>query len=92
MRAPYGSPELTVATSSIGTERYRHRLLDGLSGIGAGHGARSQGASGWPGRGLARMKSALRSGWRSLWKLSPWAICPSMPRIARFILASRQVV
>ena len=42
--------------------------------------------------GLARMKSALRSGKRSLWKLSPWAIWPSMPRIARFIRASRQVV
>ena len=26
------------------------------------------------------------------WKLSPWAICPSMPRMARFIFASRQVV
>lgn len=25
-------------------------------------------------------------------KVSPWAICPSMPRMARFILASRQVV
>ena len=42
--------------------------------------------------GLARMKSALRSGWRSLWKVSPWAIWPSMPRMARFIRASRQVV
>ena len=42
--------------------------------------------------GLARMKSALRSGWRSSWKLSPWAIRPSMPRMARFIFASRQVV
>ena len=26
------------------------------------------------------------------WKLSPWAIWPSMPRIARFIFASRHVV
>ena len=42
--------------------------------------------------GLARMKSAFRSGWRSLWKVSPCAIWPSMPRMARFILASRQVV
>jgi len=42
--------------------------------------------------GFARMKSALRSGWRSLWKVSPWAIWPSMPRMTRFILASRQVV
>jgi len=42
--------------------------------------------------GLARMKSARRSGNRSLWKVSPWAIWPSMPRMARFILASRQVV
>ena len=42
--------------------------------------------------GFARMKSALRSGWRSLWKVSPWAIWPSIPRIARFIFASRQVV
>ena len=31
-------------------------------------------------------------GCRSLWKLSPWAICPSMPRMARFIWAIRQVV
>ena len=42
--------------------------------------------------GLARMKSAFRSGCRSSWKLSPWAICPLMPRIARFIWANRQVV
>jgi hypothetical protein len=42
--------------------------------------------------GLARMKSAFRSGWRSLWKLSPCAIWPSIPRIARFIFASRHVV
>ena len=34
----------------------------------------------------------LEVGWRSLWKVSPWAIWPSMPRMARFILASRQVV
>jgi hypothetical protein len=42
--------------------------------------------------GLARMKSAFKSGWRSAWKVSPWAIWPSMPRMARFIFASRQVV
>ena len=44
--------------------------------------------------GLARMKSAFRSGCRSSWKVS--ACCgprlASMPRIARFILARRQVV
>ena len=39
-------------------------------------------------RWLARMKSAFRSGCRSLWKLSPWPICPLMPRMARFIFAS----
>src|SRR5665647_2629633 len=42
--------------------------------------------------GLARMKSALRSGCLSLWNVSPHAIWPSIPRIARFILARRQVV
>ena len=34
----------------------------------------------------------LEVGVRSLWKVSPWAIWASMPRMARFILARRQVV
>jgi len=42
--------------------------------------------------GLARMKSALRPGKRSLWKVSPCSIWLSIPRMARFILARRHVV
>src|SRR5690606_36850207 len=39
--------------------------------------------------GLASMRPALRSGKQSSWKVVPCAIWPSMPRMARFIFASR---
>ncbi len=36
--------------------------------------------------------AGVKSGKRALWKLSPCATCPSMPRIARLIRANRHVV